>query len=268
MLKFHNHNSFSYFDVHTHLSFQFENDWREAGDRALKAGVGFVNIATDLKSSQEAIAQTDYFGVVGFCSVGLHPTDGNADDFNQIELLADNSKVVAIGECGLDYFHQNEIKNNAIQKELFKKHINLAQTVQKPLMIHCRPSINTMDAYEDLFDILEEYSQVKKLPIFNIHFFAGDWSIAQKFLTLGGYLSFSGVITFSEQYNEIIQKIPLQRLLSETDAPFASPIPFRGKRNEPAYVKYVAEKIADLRSELKEEVLSTLVKNAKNFYKI
>lgn len=257
-----------FFDAHTHLNMQFENDWREVGERALQAGVGFVNIGADLLSSQKAVEQAEYFGLNGFCSVGLHPTDGNLDDFVQIAELANNPKVGAIGECGLDYFHQNQIEARVAQKELFKKHIDLAFSLSKPLMIHCRPSAGAFDAYDDLVEILASYQEQGTLPTFNMHFFAGNWPLAQKFLVLGGYLSFPGVITFSDQYNEVVRNAPLDRLMSETDAPFAAPVPFRGQRNEPAHVKFVAEKIADLRPEPREEVLAALVQNAQKFFSL
>lgn len=257
-----------YFDAHTHLNIQFENDWREAGGRALQAGVGFVNIGADLLSSQKAIEQAEYFGTNGFCSVGLHPTDGNLDDFVDIVELAKNQKVVAIGECGLDYFHQSPAEARAMQEELFKKHLDLAVALGKSLMVHCRPSAGTLDAYEEIHEVLSVYQKKGGLPTFNMHFFAGDWPLAQKFLALGGYLSFPGVITFSDQYNEVVRNAPLDRLMSETDAPFAAPVPFRGQRNEPSYVKYVAEKIADLRPEPREEVLSALVQNAQKFFNL
>ncbi|MFA7395362.1 MAG: TatD family hydrolase [Candidatus Paceibacterota bacterium] len=257
-----------YFDAHTHLNLQFEKDWQTVGERAFEEGVSFVNIGADLASSQKALEQAEFFGGGGFCSVGLHPTDGRLADFGEITALAENPKVVAIGECGLDYFHCADEPERQAQVELFKKHLDLAFVLNKPLMIHCRPSAGTFDAYEDLFQILREYQDFGKLPRFNMHFFVGDWPLAQKFLALGGYLSFPGVITFSEQYGEIIKKMPLNRLMSETDAPFATPVPFRGQRNEPAYVKYVAEKIAELRPETRAVVLAALVQNAQEFFSL
>jgi TatD DNase family protein len=249
-----------YFDAHTHLNIKFDDDWQEAGERALAAGVAFVNVGADVRRSQLAVEQAKYFGSNGFATVGIHPTE-DGTDFAVIEKLSEDPCVVAIGECGLEYFHIDDERLKESQKELFKKHIDLALKLDKPLMIHCR------EAYEETYDILKEYKdRVGDRLRFNMHFFAGDWTIAQKFLDLGGYLSFTGVITFADQYNEVIQKMPLDRLMSETDAPYVAPVPYRGQRNEPAYVALVADKIADLRSESREEVLEALVVNAKRFF--
>jgi TatD DNase family protein len=185
--------------------------------------------------------------------------------------------VVAIGECGLDYFHivdqksntknQNhkakiiDIKNK--QKEVFKKHIELALELDKPLMIHCR------DAYPDVLEILNSYFLIHNSKLRgDIHFFAGNWETAQKFLDLGFYLSFTGVITFTHDYDEVIKKMPLGRLMIETDAPYVAPAPYRGKRNEPLFVAEVAKKIAALRGLIYDEVAVATVANARNLFDI
>ena len=272
-----------YFDAHTHLNIQFDQDWREVGERALKAGVSFVNVGADVERSTLAVEQAKYFsdlalrslGVVG-ATVGIHPTE-SGEDFEKIRELAKDEQVVAIGECGLEYYldqksnikNQNEISEieKEKQKELFKKHIELALEVGKPLMIHCRASEKSTDAYDDLYEILKNYKdKVGDKLQFNLHFFTSDWSTAQKFLDLGGYLSFPGVITFSSACDETIKKMPLDRIMAETDAPFVAPVPHRGSRNEPAYVSSVAERIAELRSEPRDQVLTALVQNAHRFY--
>ncbi|MFA6416111.1 MAG: TatD family hydrolase [Candidatus Paceibacterota bacterium] len=277
-----------YFDAHTHLNIQFDTDWQKTGQRALDAGVAFVNVGADVERSKLAVEQAKYFGANGYATVGIHPTEDGAD-FATIEKLAEEDCVVAIGECGLELMenekntHQNfsaknlsgqetqndneKLKsfeyNKKIQEELFRRHIELALKLDKPLMIHCR------EAYEDTWEILNEYRQkVGEKLKFNMHFFAGDWAIAQKFLALGGYLSFTGVITFTDQYDEVIKKMPLDRLMAETDAPFVAPVPYRGKRNEPAYVVLVADRIAELRSESREEVLEALIGNTRRFFGI
>ncbi len=261
-----------FFDAHTHLNMQFDQDWREVGERALSLGVQFVIIGADLASSKLAVEQARHFGANGFASVGLHPTENSsAEDFEVIAELARDDKVVTIGECGLEYYRIDDEEIKAKQCELFIKHIELAIEVGKPLMIHCRasevnsPSGETNDAYLDTLEILKGYKDKVK---FNMHFYAGNWALAQEFLSLGGYLSFPGVITFTHQYDEIIEKMPLGHLLSETDAPFASPVPHRGERNEPSYVQSVAERICELRPESQEEVLTALVQNAQKFFDI
>jgi len=273
-----------FFDAHTHLNLQFDEDWKEVGERALKAGVSFVNVGADAKSSKLALEQVKEldglarrsFSGAG-ATVGIHPTE-SSDDFEKIKELAKDEHVVAIGECGLEYFKLvgDVEKEKERQKELFIKHIELALEVGKPLMIHCR------DAYDDCYEILKscfatnsakaslvkKASQDKQKPLFCLHFFTSDWPTAQKFLGLGAYLSFPGVITFTSQYDEIVKNIPLDRIMSETDAPFAAPVPHRGERNEPAYVQFVAERICELRSEPREEILNALVQNAKNFFNL
>lgn len=304
-----------FFDAHAHLNMQFEHDWREVGKRTLKSGISFVNIGADEKSSSLALEQIKYFDgaclpaeayAKAGCTVGIHPTEGGDSDFEVIKELAKDDRVVAIGECGLEYYENQNAKikdqnfsskiksaeEKEKQKELFKKHIELALEVGKPLMIHCRPASTksfgeAKDAYEDLLEILRSYfakaSQDKQKLNFCLHFFTSDWGEAKKFLDLGGYLSFPGVITFSSSCDETIKNMPLDRIMAETDAPFATPkpsaeylakagfatpVPHRGKRNEPAYVSFVAERIAELRSESREQVLTALVQNAQRFYNL
>lgn len=281
-----------FFDAHTHLNIQFDEDWQEVGRRALAAGVNFVNVGADVPRSILAVEQAKYFDDKGYATVGIHPTEschseasgegGSGDsDFAVIAELAKDEKVVAIGECGLEYFKlTGDIEaEKARQKELFKKHIELAIELNKPLMIHCRASEKTTDAYDNVYEILKGYKdKVGDKLKFNLHFFTSDWPTAKKFLDLGGYLSFPGVITFSSACDETIKNMPLDRIMAETDAPFATPEPIRsnphsakasrGKRNEPAYVQFVAERIAELRPEPREEVLTALVENTKRFYKV
>ncbi|MCX6712559.1 MAG: TatD family hydrolase [Candidatus Vogelbacteria bacterium] len=256
-----------FFDAHTHLNMSFEQDWREVGKRTIDSGTWFVNVGADEKSSVLALKQAKELGDGAWATVGIHPTEGGDSDFEVIKELAKDSKVVAIGECGLEYF---KIENEEVKKkqcELFIKHIDLALEVGKPLMIHCRASEKSTDAYDDVLEILKGYkAEVGDKLQFDMHFFTSDWPTAQKFLELGGYLSFPGVITFTGQYDEIVKNAPLDRIMSETDAPFVTPVPHRGKRNEPAYVSFVAERIIELRSEPREQVLTALVENAKRFY--
>jgi len=188
--------------------------------------------------------------------------------------LAKNKKVVGIGECGLD-FHR--IENQASEKskvesfkvkqrEVFIKHLELAKEVNKPIIIHCR------DAHNDLLEI---FNLAVKPPSGVMHFFTGNLEQAKKYIELGFYISFSGVITFPPRkgeivgaYDEIIKNIPLEKILIETDCPYVAPVPHRGKRNEPQYVKYVAHKIAEIRGVSFEEVAEQTTKNAKKLFGI
>ncbi|MEK9173276.1 MAG: TatD family hydrolase [Patescibacteria group bacterium] len=186
---------------------------------------------------------------------------GEDFDYEYYKRLALDPKTVAIGECGLDYYHvTRNMKHEASaqrQKEAFVKQIELAYDVKKPLMIHCR------DAFSDLVKVLEENkSRLNDKPGI-VHFFSGTVEDAKKLLDLGFYFTFGGVITFPPKegqppagaYSEVIKMIPMDRLLSETDAPYVTPVPFRGKRNEPAYVVYVVRKLAELKG-VSEEVMA------------
>ena len=174
--------------------------------------------------------------------------------------------MVAVGECGLDYFRlkvgkEEEIKKR--QKDNFVSQIEFALSNDLPLMMHFRPSNKTMDAYEDGLEILSGYKEKHKEKLRgNSHFFAGNLEIAKRFVELGFTLSFTGVITFADNYDEIIRKIPLENIMSETDCPFVAPVPYRGKRCEPVYVKETVKRIAEVRSEDIKIVKKALVDNA------
>ena len=158
------------------------------------------------------------------------------------------------------------------QKKIFRDQIEFALEHDLPLMLHCRPSEATMDSYLDVLEILEGYeakarsSKKNRSPRGDVHFFVGNVEIAQRFLTLGFTLSFTGVITFTSDYDEVIRSIPLDMILSETDSPFVSPVPYRGVRNEPAYVVEVVKQIAHIRGEEYEKVREALVLNAKRMF--
>lgn len=177
-------------------------------------------------------------------------------DYNYYKKLALDPKVVAIGECGLDYFRLQEDSKKK-QAEAFVKQIELAHEVKKPLMIHCR------QAFGDLIDILNTQYKILNNPPGIIHFMSGTKNDAKKLLDLGFYFTFGGVITFTRSYDEVIKMIPLDRILSETDAPYVTPVPYRGKRNEPAYVVAVVEKIAEIKGISLEKAAVQILKNTK-----
>lgn len=236
-------------DIHCHLDFKdFDNDREEVIKRALRENIWMINIGIDIKTSQKAIEIAEkYEGV--FASIGLHPDEKENFNIDYYHQLAKHPKVVAIGECGIDLKTRN--LNLESQKDLFKKQIELALEVKKPLMIHCR------DAHREVIEILK-----KSKHYGNIHFFSGNWEQAQKYFDLGFTISFTGVITFARDYDEVIRKAPLDKIMIETDAPFVAPVPFRGKRNEPFYVKEVAQKIAEIRNEPYEKIAEITTANA------
>mgnify|MGYP001612225494 FL=1 len=244
------------FDSHCHLHFpQFDADREAVLARMREKDMGAVLIGTDLATSKAALElarQHDFLWV----SAGLHPNDPENFDISKYEELAKDPKVVAIGECGLDYFRSKPDG----QKERFEQQIALALKLKKTLVIHCR------EAHDDMLAILSSYSrELAHIPVV-MHFFTGSGELAQKYLELGCYLSFPGPITYTDMYDESIRTCPLDNMLIETDAPFAAPVPFRGKRNEPAYVEHVAAKIAAVKGISADAVMEVTVRNAQKVF--
>ena len=257
----------NYIDIHGHINFSdYDMDREEAIVRARDAGVGIITVGTDVKSSQQAIelaeAHEDMWAIVG-----IHPTDAkNLTDaeFSILQGLAKHPKVVAIGECGLDYFHSvpEEMEK---QRDIFIKHIELANSANKPLMLHVRNSKTPgRNAYQEAISILREHTKVRA----NFHFFAGTLQDARDIVAMGNTVSFTGVLSFARTYDEIVKNIPLSSIMSETDCPFVAPIPYRGKRNEPSYVIETVKKIAEIKGENLDVVSSAILSTAKEFFRI
>lgn len=281
-------------DSHCHVHFRAYKDEQDALiQKTLESGVFMVTVGTDRATSQEAILCAEkYEGV--FATVGLHPEhviDQTFFDENEsaeqfpaevfdpayYRGLAQSKKCVALGECGLDYYRMPEgiDKDEAItkQKQTVRAHFDLAHELDLPVVVHCR------DAYEDQLSINQEYLDAGKLSRRGvIHCFAGTIEQARAFVAQGFYLGFTGVITFPPRktdtltdgltdIQQVIREIPIEHILIETDSPYLTPIPFRGKRNEPSYVKYVAEKIAEIRGVTIEEIESATTENAKRIFR-
>jgi TatD DNase family protein len=256
-------------DTHSHFNLhQFEHDLPESIASMAEAEVGTICVGIDLDTSDHAMRLAQEHSSIWAC-VGQHPTEYEKDfDENEFRKLLSEPRVVAVGECGLDYFREKNDELIERQKELFLKQIRLAHEFDLPLMLHIRPSINTMDAYEDALLILEEYKNTWVEMRGTAHFFAGTKEIAQRFLDLGFYISFSGVITFVKEYEEVVSFVPIDRILPETDAPFATPAPHRGKRNQPEYVLEVVKKIAEIKGLSIEEAQNKLLENTKKLFRI
>jgi len=258
-----------YVDAHCHLQFeQYAQDDAEIIERMKEENVAGIVVGVDLESSKKAIALAENNEHL-FASIGLHPNHASelfdAEAFHQ---LAQNPKVVAIGECGLDFFRPVEV-NDAVkekQKELFKKHIELAAKFNKPLIIHARPSKGTMDAYHELIEMLKIAKVTHPNLCGDMHFFVGGIKEAKECIALGFTLSFTAVITFARDYDEVIKTVPLESILSETDAPYVAPQSRRGERNDPLAVREVATKIAEIRNEDQKLVRQTLVENATRLF--
>jgi len=271
-------NGVKYFDAHTHVQFVAYDSDREATiQRAEDAGVIMNVVGTQRDTSAAAVTLAEKYDHI-YASVGLHPihtsksyhdekefgsagkaftSRGEQFDLANYQQLAKHSRTIAIGECGLDYYRLEEDTKKR-QEETFIAQIELANMVNKPLMLHIR------NAYDDALAILKAHAKVKG----DVHFFAGDWNIAKKFLDFGFTLSFTGVITLTHDYDEVIKNAPLDMLLSETDAPYVTPVPHRGKRNESAYIPLIVERIAQIRGEPLEKVRTQLFANARRVFGI
>ena len=250
-------------DTHSHLDSSDYTDVDEIVLSAKNFGVEKIIIPSVDRNSFEKVIEisTNYENV--YCALGIHPTEAqNAkdEDFDKICGLSSNSKVVAIGECGLDYYWD---KTHVVeQKKVFLKQIEIAKCLKKALIVHDR------EAHKDCFDILTQNIQ-GEIPVI-MHCFSGSLEFAQECIKKDFYIALGGVVTFknAKKAHEIAKNIPLENLLLETDAPYLTPEPYRGKRNEPAYVKFVAEKIAELRGISFEEVAQITTQNARKAFGI
>jgi len=267
-----------YIDIHTHLNFSaFDEDREQVIKRTLDNGVWAINVGTQEDTSRAAVALAQQHRGL-FAAVGLHPIHTSKSFHDEQEVgeggkgfssreeifdpsayrtLASDPKVVAIGECGLDYFRLDE-ETKKLQQEAFVAQIALANELQKPLMLHIR------NAYRDAYELLKAHARVPA----NLHFFAGTLQEAKLFLDLGYTFSFTGVITFARNYDEVIKFLPLDRIMVETDAPYVAPEPHRGKRNEPRFVVFTAERLARVRGVGLETVRKQLLENTVRTFKI
>ena len=247
-----------FIDSHCHPQLpQYKSDGDEVIKRAIEAGVGMICVGTDLETSKQGIKLAEKYPNV-WASVGLHPNDNLDEEFKPeiYEELSKNPKVVAVGEIGLDYYRTTGIESQKIQKDRFIKQMELVRKLNKPVIVHSR------QAFQDTYEILSDFKRITGV----IHSFTYSLKEAQKFIDLGYYIGLNGIITFTEQYNDTVLNIPLEKILLETDAPFLSPVPNRGKRNEPAYVKFIAQKISELRKVSIEEIAQKTTENTKRLF--
>jgi TatD DNase family protein len=254
-----------YIDIHCHLNLpEFDLDRVEVIRRAKENEVGMIIVGVDKVSSERAVKIAEENENI-WAVVGLHPADNSTEifDVDFYTELAQHPKVVGIGECGLDYFHMTQ-DDKARQEDIFLKQIAIANEVKKPLMLHIRNGKKGEDAYRDALEIIRKYAKVKG----NVHFFAGSSDIAQQFIEIGFRLSFTGVITFTHDYDEVVKNTPLNMIMTETDAPYVAPVPYRGKRNEPIYVIETVKRIAEIRGEPIDKVSMQLLSNAKELFSL
>ncbi len=252
------------FDTHAHLNAeQFDTDLEEVIARAKAEKVERIVVVgfdkPTITRAMELIEEYDFI----YAAIGWHPVDAidmTEEDLSWIKELSSHEKVVAIGEMGLDYHWDKSPKD--VQKEVFRKQIALAKAVNLPIIIHNR------DATEDVVTILKEEGAEEVGGI--MHCFTGSAEVARQCMDMNFYISFGGPVTFknAKKPKEVAKEIPNDRLLIETDCPFLTPHPFRGKRNEPSYVKYVAEQLAELKGLTYEEIASITTENAKRLFRM
>ncbi|MBI5139893.1 MAG: TatD family hydrolase [Candidatus Vogelbacteria bacterium] len=285
---------YKYIDVHSHLQFAaFDGDREEVLRRTLGEDTWMINVGTQYDTSKNAALLANKYKEGVYATVALHPihtskshhdiqelgewgasfvSRGEEFNYENYKKLAINSKVVGIGECGLDYYHLED-DTIAKQKKVFEEHIQLANEVGKPLMLHIRSSSpGGANAYKDAAEILNNVAKVKG----DVHFFAGTTEDAKRFLDMGFTISFTGVITFlpvgrqvqegRADYEELIKYVPVDMILSETDNPYVAPVPLRGRRNEPSYVKFVVNRIAEVKGLPEEKTAEIIFNNAKRVF--
>jgi len=281
-----------YIDIHSHVNFKaFDEDRDVVIKRALENDTWVINVGTQYDTSKKAVEMTNDYKEGVYATIGLHPihTEVSYHDKNEIgsegeefvlkgevfdkekyKKLARLGRVVAIGECGLDYYRCTEDSIEK-QKVAFIAQIELANELGLPLMLHIRNNEKNLsrNAYADTLEILKKYAKVKGV----FHFFAGSVEDMKRFIDLGFYISFSGPITFKPNlkicdYYQVISKTPLEMIMADTDSPYVAPIPYRGKKNEPFYIREIVKKIAEIKGLTKEEIARAVFSNAKRLFDI
>ncbi|MDD3663257.1 MAG: TatD family hydrolase [Candidatus Pacebacteria bacterium] len=284
-----------YIDIHAHTNFVvFDQDRDAVIRRALDNDTWVINIGTQYDTSKKAVEMTNEYKEGVYACVGLHPIHTSVSYHDESELgengkdftsrgeifdkekyreLAKKGRVVGIGECGLDYYHM-EPESIEKQRKAFISQIELANELNLPLMLHIRNSDERLDtnAYQDALSLLKEYAKVKGM----VHFFAGTLEDANDFIDFGFYISFAGVITYPPKkndkrpvnYEKIIKGIPLDRIMADTDSPYVAPVPNRGRRNEPAYIRDIVKKIALIKGLEEKETTLAIRGNIKKLFDI
>ncbi len=253
-------NNIQLIDTHAHLNMeQFNEDLPEVIEKSADSHVKYIiDIATDLASSREVIRNCENYDMV-FGAAGIHPHDSgkhNEQDLSELEDLLNHPKIVALGETGLDYYY--DYSPRPVQKKFFSEQLTLAAERDIPVIIHIR------EAMEDGLDILQGLDTI---PRGVFHCYSGTEEDLSDILDLGFYVSFTGVVTFKNfSKHSVVAGVPLDRLLLETDAPFMTPVPHRGKRNDPSYVRYILEAIADIRNINEQDLAEATTANAEELF--
>ncbi len=268
-------------DTHCHLDFnKFDEDRESVIKRALETGVERILIpGLDLGSSQAAIRLAESHPAI-HAAIGFHPTDldkFSEKAFEALQRLSTHPRVIAVGEIGIDYYWVKEREERAVQIEILKRQLDFATSIKKPVVIHMREEEDAWfgQASIDLIQILREWHKrlmAESHPLAEkpgvLHSFNGNLETAQNAMDLNFYIGVTGPVTYknAEEKRQIIRQLPLERLLIETDSPFLTPVPHRGKRNEPAFVAYIADKIAEIHMTTREQVAKTTTSSAARLF--
>ena len=272
-------------DTHSHINFNaYKNDAEEVIKRTLANDTWMINVGTQKDTSERSVKIAEKYSEGVYAAIGLHPLHleemhideeeiefkTRQEEFNYdfYKKLGESEKVAAIGEVGLDYYRlpenkpAEEVKEK--QREVFSRQLDLAEDLGVPVIIHCR------EAHDDIKKILHEKYDGKKFSRERgvLHCFSGNLELANEYIELGFMVSFNGLITFNNSWDKVIPELPLEKIMIETDAPYLAPQPVRGERNEPVYVKYVAEEIAKARGLSFDEVAKATTENAIKFFNL
>lgn len=244
------------FNTHSHINDKDINEAHELVNECLENGVNKIAVvgydyASSLRALNLAKANENVYAICGLQPGGVDEFDGNFTDFME---LFNDEKCICIGEIGLDYYYGKD--NKELQLKYFEKQLQIACNYKKPIEIHCR------DAHEDTYNLLEKYH--KQLDGIILHCYTGSVEMMKRYIKLGAYISISGVVTFknAKTIKEVVEACPIERLLVETDDPYLTPVPFRGKENHPSYVKYVVKEIANIKNMEESEVANITYNNA------
>ena len=279
-----------FIDTHAHINFKaFKEDAEEVMKKALDDNTWMILVGSEYRTSRRAIEYANKFDKGVYAAIGLHPihlhemaasdediefnTSGEEFNYDMYDNLARSDKVIAIGEVGLDYYHipenidLEEVKQK--QKRVFLEQLIFARKLNLPVIIHCR------EAHPDMIETIKEFKKenpeffpLDSRPWGVMHCFSGNEDLAWQYFNLGLLISFTGLITFTNQADELIRKMPLHKFMIETDSPFMAPVPYRGKRNEPIMVKYVAARIAELKGLTVEKIAEVSTRNARDLFNI
>jgi TatD DNase family protein len=260
-------------DSHAHLEMEpFDSDREQMMARAREAGlekivaIGSGTGPGSLDCGIRLAEQHDFL----YATIGIHPHEAKLatdTDFRELETLSKRPKVIAWGEIGLDYFYDHSPRE--LQQEVFLKQMELARAAQLPIVIHCRPSDQSQNAWDDCLQLMEQHWRASGLGGI-LHCFTGSWAHARRALELGFMISFAGNLTFpkAQPIRDAAKEVPLDRILIETDSPFLAPVPHRGRRNEPAFVREVARQLGEIRGLSTEEAGRRTALNFYNFFKL